>query len=62
MWQPIHQHRSRHCAIHAAGGLAVLAHPCRYQMKTKWLRRLLADFKTAHGDGMEVQQSQQVTA
>lgn len=45
--------------IHAAGGLAVLAHPCRYQMKTKWLRRLLVDFKTAHGDAIEVQQSQQ---
>jgi predicted metal-dependent phosphoesterase TrpH len=45
--------------IHAAGGLAVLAHPCRYQMKTKWLRRLITHFKEVHGDALEVQQSQQ---
>ena len=37
-----------------AGGVAVLAHPGHYDMKTKWLRRLLEDFKDANGQGMEV--------
>lgn len=40
--------------IQAAGGVAVLAHPGHYDMKTKWLRRLLTDFKAANGQGMEV--------
>jgi 3',5'-nucleoside bisphosphate phosphatase len=45
--------------IQAAGGQAVLAHPCRYQLNRKWLRRLLTHFKEAGGDGMEVIASQQ---
>ena len=41
--------------IKQAGGQAVLAHPYHYDMTTKWLRRLLIDFKSAGGEGMEVQ-------
>jgi len=41
-------------AIHQAGGVAVLAHPMRYDMTAKWLRRLIIDFKAAGGDAMEV--------
>jgi len=37
--------------IHAAGGVAVMAHPIRYDLSTKWLRRLIVDFKAAQGDG-----------
>lgn len=40
-------------AIHAAGGRAVLAHPTRYDLSTKWLKRLLVAFKAAGGDAME---------
>lgn len=40
--------------IHAAGGQAVLAHPARYKLTTTQVRRLLADFKAAGGDGIEV--------
>lgn len=40
--------------IHAAGGVAVLAHPGRYPMTRTKLRALIADFKTAGGDAMEV--------
>ena len=40
--------------IHAAGGVAVMAHPIRYDLSTKWLRRLIVDFKAAEGDGLEV--------
>ena len=46
-------------AIHAAGGLAVLAHPGRYQLTAKWLKRLIAAFVAAGGDAMEVAQPQQ---
>lgn len=46
-------------AIHAAGGKAVLAHPARYQLTAKWLKRLLAAFVDAGGDAMEVAQPQQ---
>ena len=45
--------------IHAAGGLAVLAHPGRYKLSTKWLKRLLQLFKEAGGDAMEVSLPQQ---
>lgn len=45
--------------IHLAGGQAVLAHPGRYQLTAKWLKRLLKDFVDAGGDGMEVAQPQQ---
>ncbi|TCP92220.1 hypothetical protein EDC44_12420 [Cricetibacter osteomyelitidis] len=40
--------------IHAAGGIAVLAHPLRYTLTAKWIRRLIADFKCWQGDGLEV--------
>lgn len=46
-------------AIHAAGGVAVLAHPGRYQLTAKWLKRLIAAFVAAGGDAMEVAQPQQ---
>lgn len=46
-------------AIHAAGGQAVLAHPGRYNMTAKWLKRLLTAFVEANGDAMEVSQPQQ---
>ncbi|ASP49083.1 RNase RNM [Cognaticolwellia beringensis] len=40
--------------IHAAGGVAVMAHPIRYDLTAKWLRRLIVHFKSAQGDGLEV--------
>lgn len=40
--------------IREAGGSAVLAHPARYDLSAKWLRRLLVDFREAGGQGMEV--------
>ncbi|MDV7102946.1 PHP domain-containing protein [Vibrio sp. TH_r3] len=49
-------------AIHAAGGKAVLAHPGRYQLTAKWIKRLISAFSDAGGIGIEValpQQSQQ---
>ncbi|WP_353496490.1 RNase RNM [Vibrio chaetopteri] len=46
-------------AIHQAGGVAVLAHPGRYQLTAKWLKRLLTAFVEANGDAMEVAQPQQ---
>ncbi|MGO1296418.1 MAG: RNase RNM [Vibrio sp.] len=46
-------------AIHAAGGQAVLAHPARYQLTTKWVKRMLETFAAAGGDAMEVAQPQQ---
>ncbi|KJY75894.1 RNase RNM [Vibrio nigripulchritudo] len=46
-------------AIHAAGGQAVLAHPGRYQLTAKWVKRLITAFCEAGGDAMEVAQPQQ---
>jgi predicted metal-dependent phosphoesterase TrpH len=43
--------------IQDAGGLAVLAHPGHYDLTTKWLRRLVTDFASGGGDGMEVTHS-----
>ncbi len=40
--------------IHQAGGLAVLAHPLRYNMTNRWIKRLVVDFSQWHGDGIEV--------
>lgn len=40
--------------IRAAGGRAVLAHPGRYQIGRARMLRLLADFKTAGGEAVEV--------
>ncbi|EKM0370669.1 PHP domain-containing protein [Cronobacter turicensis] len=45
--------------IHHSGGQAVIAHPGRYQLSAKWLKRLLNQFAAAGGDAMEVAQSQQ---
>ncbi|HAB23983.1 MAG TPA: phosphatase, partial [Pantoea sp.] len=38
---------------------AVLAHPGRYGLSAKWLKRLIAHFREAGGDAMEVAQCQQ---
>jgi predicted metal-dependent phosphoesterase TrpH len=40
--------------IQDAGGKAVLAHPGHYDMTAKWLKRLVAEFANAGGNGMEV--------
>ncbi|WP_454902326.1 PHP domain-containing protein [Aggregatibacter sp.] len=40
--------------IHVAGGVAVLAHPLRYTMTTKWVRKLAENFKAWGGDAMEI--------
>ena len=40
--------------INESGGIAVLAHPLRYQLTHSWLNRLLKDFKNAGGQAMEV--------
>ncbi|WP_299006006.1 PHP domain-containing protein [uncultured Shewanella sp.] len=45
--------------IHQAGGVAVLAHPHGYKLSTKWVKRLVRDFKGAGGDAMEVVLGQQ---
>lgn len=45
--------------IHHSGGQAVVAHPGRYQLSAKWLKRLLAHFAQHGGDAMEVAQCQQ---
>jgi predicted metal-dependent phosphoesterase TrpH len=45
--------------IHHSGGKAVLAHPGRYDLTAKWLKRLLAYFTECGGDAMEVAQCQQ---
>ncbi len=40
--------------VHSAGGVAAIAHPASYDMKIKWLRRLIGEFVLHGGDGMEV--------
>jgi 3',5'-nucleoside bisphosphate phosphatase len=40
--------------IHASGGRAVLAHPGRYKVTPTAMRELLAEFRDADGDGIEV--------
>lgn len=40
--------------INNAGGVACLAHPFHYDMKTKWLRRLFNDFSNAGGVAAEL--------
>ncbi|HBA2796706.1 TPA: 5'-3' exoribonuclease [Escherichia coli] len=45
--------------IHHSGGKAVLAHPGRYNLSAKWLKRLVAHFAEHHGHAMEVAQCQQ---
>ncbi|WP_141115259.1 RNase RNM [Escherichia coli] len=45
--------------IHHSGGKVVLAHPGRYNLSAKWLKRLVAHFAEPDGDAMEVAQCQQ---
>lgn len=40
--------------INQAGGVAVVAHPLRYKMTASWMRRFLASFKEAGGQGIEI--------
>ncbi|MDF1817816.1 MAG: PHP domain-containing protein [Immundisolibacteraceae bacterium] len=40
--------------LHAAGGVAVIAHPRRYRLSHSWMRRLLGDFKQLGGAAVEV--------
>ncbi|MBO1255437.1 PHP domain-containing protein [Alteromonas sp. 5E99-2] len=41
-------------AIQSAGGEAVLAHPLKYDLSTKWIRRLVSHFADVQGDAVEV--------
>ena len=45
--------------IHHSGGVAVVAHPGRYRLSAKWLKRLLGHFAEQGGDAMEIAQCQQ---
>jgi len=40
--------------ITQAGGVPVLAHPSRYELSAKWLRRLIIEFKNSGGKAIEV--------
>ncbi len=40
--------------ITESGGIAVLAHPLRYQLTASWVKRLLTAFRQAGGQGIEV--------
>lgn len=40
--------------IKTSGGVAVLAHPLRYNLSGNWMTRALTAFKNAGGQGMEV--------
>lgn len=46
-------------AIHQSGGVSVLAHPGRYDLTAKWLKRLLTTFVESDGQAMEIAQCQQ---
>jgi predicted metal-dependent phosphoesterase TrpH len=48
--------------IHAAGGQAVVAHPGRYKVSDSGMRRLLAEFRDAGGDAIEVLSSSHTPA
>ncbi len=48
--------------IHMAGGIAVLAHPGRYQITNAKLRELICFFKDAGGEAMEICSCQQKPA
>lgn len=41
-------------ATHQAGGVICFAHPLRYKLTAKWIRRFIEEFKQAGGDGIEV--------
>lgn len=52
-----HEWASLEDAVHwirSSGGQPVLAHPGRYDLKGKAMRRLLGDFKALGGEGVEV--------
>ncbi len=40
--------------ITGAGGMAVIAHPLRYKLSAKYIKRLLNEFKSFGGHGIEV--------
>ena len=40
--------------IQSAGGKAIIAHPFRYRMTHTKIKKMLNDFKSASGDGLEV--------
>lgn len=40
--------------ITQSGGVAVLAHPLRYKLTASWMKRLLAAFREAGGQGIEI--------
>ncbi len=40
--------------ITGSGGIAVLAHPLRYKLTSRWMKRALSAFKQAGGLGIEV--------
>ena len=40
--------------IKQAGGVAVLAHPIRYDLSGKWRRKLIIEFKAAGGSALEI--------
>jgi 3',5'-nucleoside bisphosphate phosphatase len=40
--------------IHAAGGIAVVAHPGRYKLSSVEMRQFLTEFRELGGDGIEV--------
>lgn len=46
-------------AIVAAGGAAVIAHPCKYRLTRTRLGALIDEFKTYGGQGLEVISGQQ---
>jgi predicted metal-dependent phosphoesterase TrpH len=48
--------------IHAAGGQAVIAHPGRYKVDARGMRRLLAEFRDIGGDAIEVLSSSHTPA
>lgn len=39
---------------HQAGGVIVVAHPLRYKLTARWVKRLISEFKALGGDGIEV--------
>lgn len=48
--------------IHAAGGVAVLAHPCKYELTRTKMCALIKDFANAGGDALEVISGMQASA
>lgn len=40
--------------IKQAGGLSIIAHPIRYDLSNKWLRKLVSEFACTGGDALEV--------